>query len=164
MNTKNYLNFHHIFSSSALCTTKQQRKDKLVVPNNNACSSISLYIESSSIRFYSLSVKLWKRYSLNVELLQTLPHWVGSFLLVQLKNCLDGFYDSTPEVAAYLSFLQCCLNFRFLSLHGLLGFLQLVDALSSLTNLFRQVWDLLYRKQNVKQITLLGDYRIHFSM
>ena len=45
----------------------------------------------------------------------------------------------------YLSLLKGCLDLRLLCLHLLLGLLQLMDALASLTNLFSQIRDLLCR-------------------
>lgn len=53
----------------------------------------------------------------------------------------------TPFISTvYLSFLQGRLDFRFLLLNLLLDFLQLVDRLSSLCNLLREVRNLLCRE------------------
>lgn len=53
----------------------------------------------------------------------------------------------TPLISTlYLSFLQGGLDFGFLLLNLLLDFLQLVDRLSSLCNLLREVRNLLCRE------------------
>lgn len=46
----------------------------------------------------------------------------------------------------YLSFFKGCLDLWLLCLHLLLGLLQFMDALTSLSNLFSQIWDFLCRE------------------
>ena len=49
-------------------------------------------------------------------------------------------------MGVYLSFLQGSLDFRFLLLNLLLGFLQLMNGLASLCNLLCEVSDLLCKE------------------